>query len=70
MNRPKPHTQSIRGDAQLTVRIPARQFHPSKNNEPDWSRVCKVCEARPVVPSTGLCGPCTFGDADTAGGNW
>jgi hypothetical protein len=31
---------------------------------------CEVCGARPVVRATGLCGPCTFGEAETAGGNW
>lgn len=31
---------------------------------------CEVCGASPVVPITGMCGPCTFGEADTAGGNW
>lgn len=23
-----------------------------------------------IVPVTGMCGPCTFGEADTADGNW
>ena len=36
---------------------------------PDWSRTC-VCGGSPVVPETGMCGPCTFGEADTASGNW
>lgn len=40
------------------------------NLEPDWSNVCHACGAKPVLPVTGLCGPCTFGDADTSGGNW
>lgn len=38
--------------------------------EPDWTRTCEVCGQPPVVSATGLCGPCTFGEADTAGGNW
>ena len=38
--------------------------------EPDWQTSCKVCGAVPTVPLTGLCGPCTFGEAETAGGNW
>ncbi len=38
--------------------------------DPDWSGNCEDCNASPVVPVTGLCGPCTFGEADTAGGNW
>jgi hypothetical protein len=31
---------------------------------------CEVCGASPIVAATGLCGPCTFGEAETAGGNW
>jgi CO dehydrogenase/acetyl-CoA synthase alpha subunit len=38
--------------------------------EPDWTGKCEVCGASPTVPTTGMCGPCTFGEADTAGGNW
>jgi CO dehydrogenase/acetyl-CoA synthase alpha subunit len=38
--------------------------------EPDWRGTCKACGASPIVPITGMCGPCTFGEADTAGGNW
>lgn len=40
------------------------------STEPDWSHSCEVCGQTPIVPMTGLCGPCTFGEADTAGGNW
>ena len=29
----------------------------------DYSRQCEVCELTPVVSVTGLCGPCTFGEA-------
>lgn len=38
--------------------------------EPDWSGQCEVCDASPIVPLTGMCGPCTFGEADTVAGNW
>lgn len=38
--------------------------------EPDWEGKCMVCDASPVVPATGMCGPCTFGEADTVAGNW
>jgi hypothetical protein len=41
-----------------------------KCSGPDWSGKCEVCDASPIVPLTGLCGPCTFGEAETAGGNW
>jgi ribosomal protein L37E len=36
----------------------------------DYSRNCEVCGQTPVVNATGLCGPCTFGEAETANGNW
>ena len=36
----------------------------------DYTRDCDSCGAKPVVNATGLCGPCTFGDAEAAGGNW
>lgn len=38
--------------------------------EPDWSKECDVCGATPIVPLTGMCGPCSFGEAETIGGNW
>ena len=38
--------------------------------EPDYSGSCEVCGQSPIVPATGMCGPCTFGEAETAGGNW
>lgn len=41
-----------------------------KDTEPDWEGKCSNCGASPIVPMTGLCGPCTFGEADTAGGSW
>lgn len=31
----------------------------------DQSTPCKECGAVPIVPETGLCGPCTFGEIDT-----
>jgi len=37
---------------------------------PDWTGQCTVCGNSPIVPLTGLCGPCTWGEAETAGGNW
>lgn len=38
--------------------------------DPDWDHECGNCGARPIVPITGMCGPCTFGEADTINGNW
>jgi len=40
------------------------------DTSPDWTSQCENCGATPIVPATGMCGPCTFGEADTAGGNW
>lgn len=37
---------------------------------PDWSKKCEVCGASPILPLTGMCGPCTFGEAETIDGNW
>ena len=37
---------------------------------PDWSMPCDNCGASPIVPLTGLCGPCNFGEADTIQGGW
>ena len=46
----------------------------SEENErafrPNFDGQCTVCGESPTVTATGLCGPCTFGEAETAGGNW
>jgi ribosomal protein L37E len=42
----------------------------SDQGKPDWTKQCDVCGSTPIVPETGMCAPCTFGEADTAGGNW
>ena len=41
-----------------------------KEVDPDWKHSCIVCGNTPVLPITDMCGPCTFGEAETAGGNW
>jgi hypothetical protein len=40
------------------------------NGEADWTRKCGVCGNIPILPETGMCGPCTFGDASTVNGEW
>lgn len=40
------------------------------SHTPRWDYKCEVCGQSPVHPLTGMCGPCTFGEADTMGGNW
>jgi len=50
---------------------PAKQVQNNdQDTSPDWTGNCDNCGASPIVPMSGLCGPCTFGEADTAGGNW
>lgn len=41
-----------------------------KDGEADWDSQCMNCDQSPTVHPTGLCGPCCFGEADTANGNW
>jgi hypothetical protein len=38
--------------------------------EKNWQKPCMNCGQKPTVGTTRLCGPCCFGEADTAGGNW
>jgi hypothetical protein len=35
----------------------------------NYDRTCSVCGNFPVVSQTGICGSCTFGEADTAIGD-
>jgi hypothetical protein len=41
-----------------------------KDGDQDWKTKCCVCGAVPTVHPMGLCGPCCFGEAATAGGDW
>jgi len=59
-------TQSL----SMSKRYVEKKKYKSTGSEPDWLEKCDLCDSSPVVSSTGLCGPCTFGEADTAGGNW
>lgn len=43
---------------------------PMQDGEADWETPCANCDSVPTVNPIGLCGPCCFGEADTAGGNW
>jgi hypothetical protein len=36
----------------------------------NWSAKCMNCDQKPTVGDTDLCGPCCFGEAETANGNW
>lgn len=41
-----------------------------KHFRPDHSRQCENCQQTPVVPLSGLCGPCHFGTAAAVDGDW
>ena len=41
-----------------------------KELRPDHSKSCPNCSQSPVVPMSGLCGPCHFGTADAVHGGW
>ena len=41
-----------------------------RGSDADWQHGCEVCGEKPTVAATGMCGPCTFGEAETVGGNW
>ncbi len=52
-----------------TAQGPGRR-PPLKDGDKDWDTGCMNCGGMPTVHPTGLCGPCCFGEADTADGNW
>lgn len=62
--------------SRMKKRMAAQQGKPKPSaaddseTKPDWTGHCENCGQSPIVPATGMCGPCTFGEADTAGGNW
>lgn len=41
-----------------------------EKGDPNWQCKCTNCGETPTVHPTKLCGPCCFGEAETAGGNW
>jgi len=43
---------------------------PKGSLQPNYTKGCLVCGATPIMLATGMCGPCSFGEAETAGGNW
>lgn len=56
--------------AQLAKHSPATRGAALKDGDKDWDSGCQVCGQKPTVHPTQLCGPCCFGEAETAGGNW
>ena len=49
---------------------PVEEMTNEEAFEKIWDAKCDLCGQSPVVAATGMCGPCTFGEAETAGGNW
>jgi hypothetical protein len=52
------------------VAIAVKALTHADDCAPDWTKKCETCGATPVLPVTGMCGPCTLGEAATAGGCW
>jgi hypothetical protein len=55
------------------VNVAGRAPEPApkmRDGDKDWQTECCVCGQTPTVHPTDLCGPCCFGEAETAGGNW
>ena len=61
----------IKAQKHAPIVVPAQpEVASEEETKPDWTKRCEVCGEKPIVPLTGMCGPCTFGEAETAGGNW
>lgn len=41
-----------------------------KDGDKNWDTPCQNCDALPTVFPVDLCGPCCFGETETANGNW
>jgi hypothetical protein len=67
--RKKPMARDVRPATKQDVERELARPAPA-DCDPDWTRKCESCGASPVMPATGMCGPCTFGEANTAGGEW
>ena len=59
-----------RHSKRLGTKIDTGDDRYTKDTRPDWSRKCMICGSTPTVPVSKMCGPCTFGEAETADGNW
>jgi len=54
----------------MSKQAPKSDAEIERDTEPDWKIKCSNCGAVPTLPITGMCGPCTFGEAETAEGDW
>lgn len=57
-------------DYQPYARVPEPLTAPLRDGDKNWDHPCDNCDGLPTVHPLGLCGPCTWGEADTYGGNW
>ena len=65
------HTRSKHDPRYETLNLDESLTAEQKNKvRPCWREDCENCGLSPIVPMTGLCGLCTFGDADTIAGEW
>lgn len=46
-----------------------RQDNGMANKDKQWGK-CESCGQEQPLTEVGMCGPCTFGEADTVNGNW
>ncbi len=65
-----PWAAGQRHDRRVRRKVNRAVSPPPPSTDADWGGSCLVCGCGPTVPETGMCGPCTFGEADTVGGNW
>lgn len=68
--KPEKPKQSDARNSEEAANRRVRQAQDRGDTEPNWKGKCEVCGASPIVPLTGMCGPCTFGEAETINGNW
>lgn len=70
--KPKPNTHRRRPPKVKVEKCPPPIILEAGDprSTPDWTKGCENCGEKPILPLTGMCGPCTFGEAETAGGKW
>ena len=64
------HMSDMRHTMATPKRKPVKRHTFTPETDPDWTSGCDLCGAKPVMPATGMCGPCSTGDASTVAGNW
>jgi hypothetical protein len=70
VQRPPSDEELVYLDMRKALKAPAPRQMTTAEATPDWGTGCMNCGQSPVLPVTQMCGPCTFGEADTLHGNW